>query len=54
MVRHKVLSGALTASLLLGSGALVACDKEDKKDAEEVGDEVNKQVDELDSDGKDD
>ncbi len=54
MLRRRVLNGALAAGMLLGSTGLVACDKEDKKDVEEVGDEVDKQVDEADSDGKDD
>jgi hypothetical protein len=53
-MRDKILKGALAATLLLGSAGLVACDNEDQKDAEEVGDEVDKQVDELDNDGKDD
>ena len=54
MLRRRVLNGALAATLLLGSGGLIACDKEDKKDVEEAGDEADKQVDKLDNDGKDD
>jgi hypothetical protein len=54
MVRHKIASGALATAMLFGSGTLVACDKEDKQDVEEVGDEVDKQLDKLDTDGKDD
>lgn len=44
------LSGTLTLSVLSG----VACDKEDEKDIEEIGENVDQEVDNLDSDGKDD
>ena len=54
MIKHRFLNGALAATLLLSTGGLIACDKEDKKDVQEVGDDVDKQVDKLDSDGKDD
>lgn len=61
MRRHLVAAG--TAAVLLFSGA--ACDREDRADvrevgediekgAEEVGQEVEQEIDELDSDGKDD
>lgn len=39
MLRRRVLNGALVAATLLGSTGLVACDNEDKKDVEEVGNE---------------
>ena len=42
----------LAGLLLLPAG--VACDREDRKDVEEVGDDIDKEVDQLDSDGKDD
>jgi hypothetical protein len=54
VLRRRVLNGTLAATLLLGSGGLIACDKEDKNDVEEAGDEADKQVDKLDNDGKDD
>ena len=44
------LSGTLTLSVLSG----VACDKEDEKDVEEIGENIDQEVDNLDDDGKDD
>ncbi len=41
-------------ALLLVPVAGVACDREDAKDVEEAGNEVDQQVDKLDNDGKDD
>ena len=53
MVRSKAVSSLLAAALSLGFvGA--ACDKEDKRDAEEIGNDIEKGVDDLDGDGKDD
>ena len=53
MVRSKTVSALLAAALSLGFvGA--ACDKEDKRDAEEIGNDIEKGVDNLDEDGKDD
>lgn len=49
----KVMHALVAGSLLLGATG-VACDKEDKKDVQEVGNDVEKGVDDLDSDGKDD
>jgi hypothetical protein len=43
----------MAAGLLLGATG-VACDKEDRQDVKEVGNDVEKGVDDLDSDGKDD
>lgn len=50
---RKVMPALMAASLLFGAAG-VACDKEDRKDVEEVGNDVEKEVDQLDSDGKDD
>ena len=53
MIRSKTLSVMLVAALSLGvAGA--ACDKEDKRDVKEIGNDIEKGVDNLDSDGKDD
>jgi hypothetical protein len=51
-MRRKALPLLLSATLLLGAG--VACDKEDRKDAREVGNDIDNGVDKLDTDGKDD
>ncbi|MDQ4095415.1 MAG: hypothetical protein M3174_04315 [Actinomycetota bacterium] len=53
MVRHKLTRVALAASLLIGAGGLVACDNEDQRDVQEIGEEADKQLDKLDTDGKD-
>jgi hypothetical protein len=50
-MNRKILSVMVAAGVLLGG---VACDKEDERDVQEVGNEVEKGVDELDNDGKDD
>lgn len=52
-MRRKFMPVLMAAGLLLGATG-VACDKEDRKDVEEVGNDVEKGVDDLDSDGKDD
>ena len=53
MRRNRMVPALLAASLFLGATG-VACDREDRKDVEEVGNEIDKGVDELDTDGKDD
>ncbi|HYP23115.1 MAG TPA: hypothetical protein VEV43_06045 [Actinomycetota bacterium] len=50
---RKVFPLLMAAGLMLGATG-VACDKEDRKDVQEVGNDVDKEVDQLDSDGKDD
>ena len=50
---RKLMPALMAAGLLLGATG-VACDKEDNKDAQEVGNDIEKGVDDLDSDGKDD
>jgi hypothetical protein len=50
---RKVMPVLMAAGLFLGATG-VACDKEDRQDVKEVGNDVEKGVDELDSDGKDD
>lgn len=52
-MRSKLYPALVAAGILLGATG-VACDREDAKDAQEVGNEIEKGVDELDSDGKDD
>jgi hypothetical protein len=53
-MKRRVASIAMAGVLFAAAGGAIACDKEDKKDIEEVGNDVDKQVDDLDSDGKDD
>lgn len=50
---RKVMPLLMAAGLMLGATG-VACDKEDRRDVQEVGNDVEKEVDQLDSDGKDD
>ncbi|HYO61403.1 MAG TPA: hypothetical protein VEU29_05855 [Actinomycetota bacterium] len=50
---RKLMPVLMAAGLMLGATG-VACDKEDNKDVKEVGNDVEKGVDDLDSDGKDD
>lgn len=52
-MRRKALPVLMAAGILLGATG-VACDKEDRQDVEEVGRDVEKGVDDLDTDGKDD
>ena len=53
-MKERFATAACAGLLVLGALGGVACDREDKKDLEEVGNDVDKQVDQLDSDGKDD
>lgn len=50
---RKVMPLLMAAGLMLGATG-VACDKEDRQDVQEVGNDVEKEVDQLDTDGKDD
>lgn len=52
-MRRKAMPLLMAAGLTLGMTG-VACDKEDQQDVKEVGNDVEKEVDQLDSDGKDD
>ena len=52
-MRENALPLLLVAGILLGATG-AACDKEDRRDVQEVGNDVEKGVDDLDSDGKDD
>jgi hypothetical protein len=52
-MNRKTMSVLMAGGLLLGATG-VACDKEDRRDVKEVGNEVDREVDQLDSDGKDD
>ena len=53
-MNKKLASVALSGTLLVSALSGVACDKEDEKDIEEIGENIDKEVDNLDSDGKDD
>lgn len=48
---RTIVAALITMGLLFGGAA---CDKEDQRDVQEVGNEVEKGVDKLDTDGKDD
>ncbi len=50
---RKVLPALVAAGLFVGATG-VACDKEDRKDVREIGNDAEREVDQLDSDGKDD
>ncbi len=50
---RKLARTALAVSLLLGAGSLTACDNEDQKDIQEIGEDADQQLDKLDTDGKD-
>lgn len=53
-MNKKLASAALAGGLMLSAFSGVACDKEDEKDIQEVGNDIDEGVDNLDSDGKDD
>ena len=53
-MRKRLARIGLVALLAVPVGGAVACDKEDVKDAEEVGNDIDNEVDKLDRDGKDD
>lgn len=53
-MRQRLARSALAIAVVLGLGATASCDREDRRDVEEVGNEVEQEVDQLDKDGKDD
>lgn len=53
-MKEQLARIGLVALLAVPVGGAVACDKEDRQDVEEAGNDVEKEVDQLDSDGKDD
>lgn len=64
-MREKLARIGIAIALVLGLGATAACDREDKADvregvndvereAENIGEEAEEELDKLDSDGKDD
>ena len=53
-MRERLARSALAIAVVLSMGATAACDREDQRDVEEVGNDIDKEVDQLDSDGKDD
>ena len=54
MMKDKLARIAFVALLMVPAATGIACDKEDQRDAEEAGNEAEKEVDKLDNDGKDD
>ena len=53
-MRDRFARIGLAALLAFPAAGAIACDKEDMRDVEEAGNEAEKEVDQLDSDGKDD
>ena len=53
-MRDRTARIALASLLALTPATALACDKEDRQDVREAGEEVEQGVDNLDSDGKDD
>ena len=53
-MKEKLARLGFVALLVVPATAGIACDKEDQKDVEEVGNDIDKEVDKLDKDGKDD
>ena len=53
-MKEQLARIGLAALLAVPAGGAIACDKEDRKDVEEAGNEAEKEIDQLDSDGKDD
>ena len=64
MNKRRIANAAVAGALLLGSAGLAACDNEDQKDveegvndvekgAEDVVNDAEKELDKLDTDGKD-
>jgi hypothetical protein len=54
MVTRRAASIGLVALLSLGSVGLTACDRKDRRDIEEGGNGVEREVDNADNDGQDD
>ena len=54
MEKRRLVSAALAGSVLFGSAGLAACDREDQQDVEETVEDADKELDKLDTDGKDD
>lgn len=52
--KRRLAAITLAGALLLSPGALAACDREDQKDVEETVEDADKELDKLDTDGKDD
>ena len=53
-MRERLLRLGLAACLLVPVAGAVACDKEDQRDVEEGVNDADREIDKLDSDGKDD
>jgi hypothetical protein len=53
-MRKRFAGLALSGTLALAAFSGVACDNEDERDVEEIGNEIENEVDNLDDDGKDD
>jgi hypothetical protein len=52
-MQAKRVAGVAVAALMV-LGPISACDKEDRRDVEEFGENLDRQIDKLDTDGKDD
>ncbi|MBW3594175.1 MAG: hypothetical protein KY391_01245 [Actinobacteria bacterium] len=53
-MKEKLARLGFVALLVVPAAAGIACDREDQRDVEEVGNDVENQIDEADKDGKDD
>ncbi len=53
-MKDKLIRLGVAGLLLLPAAGVTACDREDARDVEEVGNDLQKEVDQVDSDGKDD
>lgn len=53
-MRERLVRLGLVTCLAISGGGAIACDKEDRKDIEEGVNDADKEIDKLDSDGKDD
>ena len=53
-VRNRVARFVLAAMLLAPGATLAACDREDARDVQEGVNDADRQIDKLDTDGKDD
>lgn len=54
MDKERLVRFGVVACLLTAPMTAVACDREDRRDVEEVGRNIENEVDEADKDGKDD
>ncbi|MGH2808923.1 MAG: hypothetical protein ACRDKT_16790 [Actinomycetota bacterium] len=54
MDKERLVRVGLVACLFTAPVTGIACDREDQRDVEQVGRDIEKEIDEADKDGKDD